>query len=112
MAPLRQTHNIYVVELEARVWEEKAKFKNENLHYPGCEGARCFYVGMTGLSPDERFDNHKRGHKANKYVQEYGLYLRRKMFEHANPMSHEDACKREVELAQELRAKGHAVWQK
>ena len=28
----------------------------------------CFYVGMTGLDPEVRFENHKRGYKACRYV--------------------------------------------
>ena len=35
----------------------------------------CVYVGMTGLSPDERFDKHKAGIKSNKFVRLYGLRL-------------------------------------
>ncbi len=72
----------------------------------------CLYVGMTGLTPDERFKNHKAGYKANKYVRKYGKYLRRRMYRKFNPMTNDEAKKMEVELARKLRAKGHAVWQK
>jgi hypothetical protein len=70
------------------------------------------YVGMTGLTPDERFANHKEGHKANRFVRDHGKDLRRKLYEQLNPMTYEKAKKAEVELANRLRAKGHAVWQK
>jgi hypothetical protein len=33
------------------------------------------YVGMTGLDPDLRFDRHKAGIQANRFVFEYGLRL-------------------------------------
>jgi hypothetical protein len=33
------------------------------------------------------------------------------MYERENPMSYEAACDRERELADELLAAGHAVWQ-
>ena len=31
------------------------------------------YVGSTGLTPDERYLNHKRGHKASRWVRRYGI---------------------------------------
>ncbi len=102
------THNVYVVELRRNVLEVK-KFADKN---PDCEpGMRCYYVGMTGLSPEQRFGNHKRGYKANRFVRDYGIGLRRDEYESYNPMSYEDACFMEVFLAEMLRAKGHAVWQ-
>jgi len=65
---------------------------------------------MTGLSPDERFQNHKDGHKENKYVQRYGRWLRRRVYEKYNPMTYEEAERMEKELAKKLRAKSYAVW--
>ncbi len=50
----------------------------------------CFYVGLTGLSPDERFQNHKDGYKANRYVKKYGKYLRRRLYEKFNPMTYDE----------------------
>jgi len=35
----------------------------------------CLYVGMTGLTPEERFANHKAGTKAAAVVKRYGLRL-------------------------------------
>jgi hypothetical protein len=67
---------------------------------------------MTGLTPGERFANHKSGHRASKYVRDYGKYLRRRLYEKYNPMTRDEAEKMEVGLANQLRAKGHAVWQK
>ena len=66
---------------------------------------------MTGPTPDERFENHKKNHKANCFVRDYGLWLRKKIFQRFNPMTYEDACKEEEALAIKLREKGHAVWQ-
>lgn len=103
------THNVYVVELDPAVLEDK-RFRAENLECD--EEKACFYVGMTGLTPEERFENHKADHKANKYVRDHGRYLRRRLYSKYNPMSYEDAVRMEVELAQKLRAKGRAVWQR
>jgi len=33
----------------------------------------CVYVGMTGLDPDLRFDEHKAGIQANRFVFAYDL---------------------------------------
>lgn len=101
-------HNVYVVELDPRVLKDRS-FRNAN---PDHDAAKpCFYVGCTGLSPYERFLNHKDGHKANRYVRKYGLRLRPDLFEVFNPLPYEAALELEQELAQELRDKGHAVWQ-
>jgi hypothetical protein len=107
--PRIKHHNVYVVELDGAVWEEP-RFRKANPH---CEaGCRCFYVGMTGLSPGERFENHLKGHKGNRLVREYGLRLCPLLYEEYNPLSYIDACEMEAELARILRGRGHAVWQR
>jgi hypothetical protein len=107
--PGRKQHNVYVVELEKAVLREQ-RFLKAN---PGCDSdAKCYYVGMTGLTPKERFKNHKAGYKSNKFVRKYGVRLCRKLYEQFNPMTYEDAQAKEVELARVLRELGHAVWQK
>ena len=64
-AAMRATHHVYVIELSKDVLDD-AKFMKSN---PGYEpGMPCVYVGMTGLDPDVRFDNHKAGIRANKYA--------------------------------------------
>jgi hypothetical protein len=71
----------------------------------------CVYVGMTGLTPEERFAKHKAGIRANRYVQKYGLRLLPRLYAYANPMPYEAAREMEVELAIALRGEGYAVWQ-
>ncbi len=107
--PRKKHHNVYVVELDGAVWKEW-KFRKAN---PGCEeGCRCYYVGMTGLSPENRFENHKERYKSNKYVKLYGLRLCPNLYAEYNPLSYSDAVEMEIELANILRRRGHAVWQK
>ena len=103
-----KTFSVYVVELDKEVLKSPKFVKANPDHDPD---KACFYVGMTGLTPKERFENHKADHKANSYVRDHGLYLRKKMFQKFNPMTREEAEKKEKELADELRAKHHAVWQ-
>jgi len=101
-------HNVYVVELDSKVLKNRA-FRARNRGYR--KGMPCVYVGMTGLPPGERFQNHKAGVKANRFVRDFGVGLLPELFEYLNPMPFEAAEKMEIELAQELREKGYAVWQ-
>jgi hypothetical protein len=104
----RHHHHVYVVELHDRVWNE-ARFRAAN---PGYQLGKPFvYVGMTGLDPDLRFDKHKAGIQANRYVLEYGLRLLPALYEVYNPMPYEAAREMEVELGIGLREAGYGVWQ-
>ena len=61
----RHHHHVYVVKLDDRVWNEP-RFRKAN---PDHQLGRPFvYVGMTGLDPDLRFDKHKAGIQANRFV--------------------------------------------
>lgn len=104
----RHRYHVYVVELSDRVWNEP-RFRRAN---PDHRLGRPFvYVGMTGLDPDLRFDKHKAGVKANRFVQQYGLRLLPQLYEVYNPMPYEAAREMEVELAIGLREAGYGVWQ-
>lgn len=97
-----------MVELAKGVLGE-SRFRKCNPAYEA--GKPCVYVGMTGLSPDERFDKHKAGIKSNKYVRLYGLRLLPELYEVYNPMPYEAARDMEVELAIGLQKEGYGVWQ-
>jgi hypothetical protein len=101
-------HHVYVVELAAAVLRE-ARFLRANPGY--AHAMPCVYVGMTGLTPDERFDKHKAGIKSNRFVRVYGLRLLPSLYEAFNPMPWAGAQEMEVELAIGLRDEGYAVWQ-
>ncbi|NDG40259.1 MAG: hypothetical protein EBY28_12985 [Betaproteobacteria bacterium] len=105
---MRSKHQVYVVELSKDVLFE-AKFIKSNPDY--VTGMPCVYVGMTGLDPDLRFDNHKAGIRANKFVTRYGLRLMTELFEHLNPMPYGDAQYMEVDLGIQLRLQGYGIWQ-
>ena len=102
-------HNVYVVELKASVLERPKFLKANPDRDPDLE---CFYVGRTGLKPEERFENHKNGKKSSSLAHRHALRLRPDLYDEYNPMTYDDAVKMEVELAEKLRAKGHGVWQK
>lgn len=104
----KHRYSVYVIELSDAVWNEP-RFRKAN---PGYVLGRPFvYVGMTGLDPDVRFDKHKAGIQANRFVQQYGLRLAPALYEIYNPMPYDGARDMEVELAIALREKGWGVWQ-
>jgi predicted GIY-YIG superfamily endonuclease len=106
--PKSHHYHVYVIALDDRVWNS-AKFRRCNPEYQ--MGQPFVYVGMTGLDPDTRFDKHKAGIQANKYVTDYGLRLLPALYEKYNPMPYQAAKEMEVELAIALQAKGFGVWQ-
>lgn len=103
-----ETSNVYVIRLDEAVLKNR-RFRAANPGY--VKGSPCLYVGATGLSPQERFANHKSGHKANWYAQTYGEKLLPDLFAHLNPITRQRALATEIALAEELRQEGFAVWQ-
>ena len=97
-----------MVALSDEVWNEPV-FRKANPDY--MLGKPFVYVGMTGLDPDLRFDRHKAGVQANRFVTQYGLHLVPQLYEVYNPMPYEAAREMEVELAIGLREAGFGVWQ-
>ena len=99
-------HNVYVVLLDpavGRVRKVRAVNPERNRKQP------CVYVGMTGLTTEERFANHKAGNKAAWVVKRYGLRLLPELYEHLNPMPYEAAAQMEKDLAEDLRRAGYTV---
>ena len=87
-------HNVYVVYLRD----------------PKGDGKAGYYVGMTGLSPEERFANHKKGYKAASIVTRCGERLVPRLYTHLNPMPYTKAVAMEVALADSLRKRGYSVY--
>jgi predicted GIY-YIG superfamily endonuclease len=101
-----QHHNVYVVLLDpavGRIRKVRAENPNRNPRKP------CLYVGMTGLTPKDRFANHKAGIKAASVVKRYGVRLLPEFYEHLNPMPFEAAAQMEKDLAEDLRRAGYTV---
>lgn len=101
-------YHVYVIELSKDVLYQP-RFRKSNPGY--VPGKPCVYVGMTGLNPDTRFDKHKAGIQANRYVKAFGLRLLPALYEVYNPMPYDGARDMEVELAIMLREAGYGVWQ-
>ena len=93
-APATGHHHVYVVFLRNPTGDRK----------PG------YYVGMTGLTPEQRFENHKKGVKAASVVRKYGERPMPKLYAHLNPMPYAKAVEMEVWLADSLRKRGFEVF--
>jgi hypothetical protein len=99
-------HNVYVILLDPKVAKHPTILRinpNRDPKKP------CVYVGMSGLPPEHRFENHKHGYKAAWVVEKYGVRLLPELYEHLNPMPYEAALQMELELAEELRGEGYTV---
>ncbi|MGO8925603.1 MAG: hypothetical protein ACLQU3_01715 [Limisphaerales bacterium] len=104
--PREHHHNVYVVLLDPAVGRIR-RIRREN---PNREvGKPCVYVGMTGLTPEERFGKHRQGIKAAWAVKRYGIRLLPELYAHLNPMPYEAAVQMEMDLAEDLRMAGYTV---
>jgi hypothetical protein len=105
----RATHHVYVIELDPAAWNH-AKYRRAN---PNRDSEKpLLYVGMTGLTPEIRFERHRYGVKDNTYVRKYGVRLRPDLYEGLNPLPRKEAEHMERVLARQLREDGFGVWQK
>jgi len=99
-------HCVYVVLLASdvgRLRKVRAANPDRSVEKP------CVYVGMTGLTPEERFANHQAGVKDAWVVRRYGVRLLPELYAHLNPMPFEAAAQMEKDLAEDLRRAGYTV---
>src|SRR6266550_2388327 len=80
------------------------------LRDPEGDGKAGYYVGMTGLSPEQRFQNHKAGVKSAGVVRRFGERLVPRLYAHLNPMPFARAQEMETMLAESLRKRGYVVF--
>src|ERR1043166_540848 len=99
-------HNVYVILLDAKAARHRSVLRTNPKRDPA---KPCVYVGMSGLPPEHRFENHKHGYKAAWVVEKYGVRLLPELYEHLNPMPYEAALQMEMELAEDLRNEGYTV---
>ena len=103
----RPARHIYVIRLSKGVLKEK-KFVKRNPNYNPRK--KCVYVGLTGRTPEERFEQHKNGIRSARYVKKFGKRLLPSLGRRTYK-SHKKALELERELAERLREKGFGVWQ-
>jgi hypothetical protein len=99
-------HHVYVVLLDKAV----GKIRKVKLANPDRQPSKpCVYVGMTGLTPEERFANHLQGIKSALLVKRFGIRLLPELYTHLNPMPYEAAVQMERDLTEDLRRAGYTV---
>ena len=99
-------HNVYVILLDEKTARHPSILRMNPKRDPT---KPCVYVGMSGLPPEHRFENHKHGYKAAWVVEKYGIRLMPELYVHLNPMPYEAALQMELELAEDLREEGYTV---
>lgn len=125
--------HVYVIELDQEILSEK-RFRDKNPEPPMDNSLPCYYVGYTNHTPRCRFTQHQESvgqtgpvkHRCDcmnpgnikerngwgHQFAEYNKWLKGRMFKINNPFETQDeAKKKEIWLADELRKKGHGVWQ-
>ena len=100
-------HSVYAIELAPAVWKNRA-FRERN---PGGASGGYLYVGVTGLTPEARFERHRAGTQSGRFVRTYGRRLRLDLVEGYLRLPYRIAASMEPKLAAWLRAQGFAVWQ-
>jgi hypothetical protein len=100
-------HNVYVVLLDPAVGRTR-KVRAAN---PKRDPKKpCVYVvGVTGLTPEERFANHKSGIKDAWVVKRHGIRLLLELYAPLKPMPFEVAAQMEKDLAEDLYWAGYTV---
>jgi predicted GIY-YIG superfamily endonuclease len=103
----RGRHSVYAIELDPAVWRNRA-FRTRN---PGGAAGGYLYIGVTGLTPEARFERHRMGTQSGRFVRTHGIRLRLDLVEGFSRLPYQIAACMEPKLAAWLRAQGFAVWQ-
>ena len=103
-----RVYSVYVIELDEEVLS-CPRFLKANPDRR--DDKPCVYVGSTYLTPEERFQQHRAGHKANRYAFRYGKRLRPRLYrKHQHFERRKEAEIAEARLAERLRKRGYSVW--
>jgi len=104
----KRAYSVYVIELDPEVFTCK-KFRDANPDWH--DRKPCVYVGSTALTPEERFEQHLAGYKANRYAHAYGVRLLPRLYRSRQHYeSRKLAEQAEKQRALSLRKHGYAVW--
>lgn len=76
-----------------------------------CGGKTPVYVGQTSKTAQERFEQHRSGTHASKWVEDFGLHLRPRLSKSIGELlTKEAALAAETELGERLRRRGYCVY--
>lgn len=94
-------YRVYVIKL-------RKKARNGRVTYYGEPNKPIVYVGQTGKSVQERFEEHQSGYKTN--IQKYTIRLLPELYEQYNPLhTRTQAEKVEKALALKLNQEGYTI---
>ncbi len=98
------TYSVYAIQLDDEVTSNP-----QFLELNPCRDGRkpCVYVGQTALKPEARFQQHRAGRKASKWVRRFGKRLRPEFG--MTVETREEAERQEALVAERLRAQGFGV---
>lgn len=77
---------------------------------PDSIDGNALYVGETSLKPEKRFENHKAGYKASKWVKKYGVQLLPNLYDHLIPLHRTGAKILECKIAEALKENNIPVY--
>ena len=94
-----QLYHVYVIELSDGVG-------------PRCDPRKpCVYVGQSAVPPKERLQQHLDGYKASRYVRDFGIKLKPRLYKNYGPYpTRGESEAAEGRLARRLRRKGYRVY--
>ena len=99
---------VYAIQLDPAVAEESA-FLQKNPKWTPDKPA--FYIGMTSLTVEERFEQHQSGSKnSSRIAHKYGRALRMDMVSDRRVVRRKWAMENENRLVRNLRAQGFGAW--
>ena len=99
---------VYAILLDPAVAKESAFVKKNPKWTPD---KPAFYIGMTSLSVEERFEEHRTGSKnPSRIAHEYGRDLRMDVVTDRRVVRRKWAMENENRLVRNLRAQGFGAW--
>lgn len=103
-----RTYHLYAIRLDEAVLARRA-FREHNPGY--VPGKPCYYVDSSVYPPAVRFEKHKSGVRASRWVRDFGLHVAARKCRHVELAGPDQPARAEREYAERLRAKGYGIWQ-
>jgi hypothetical protein len=105
---VKRTYHIYAIRLDDAVLRRRAFLE----HNPGyVAGKPCYYIGSSIHPPAVRFEKHKSGVKASRWVRDFGLWVTAGKCREVELEGRDEPARSERQYADRLRKKGYGIWQ-
>jgi hypothetical protein len=103
-----RVYHIYAIRLDEAVLERRTFLEHNPVYRPG---KPCYYVGSSIYPPAVRFEKHKSGVKASRWVRDFGLHVAKRLCREVELAGPDEPARSEREYADALRKKGYGIWQ-